>query len=263
MAQAVQEPLTSLNRLGKRVRWIAVRGLASALTGLLVLGIGGRLVMLASRLIHPDAIGRLTENGNRVGEFTIQGTIELLIFGGLLSGIVAGVVWVFVREWMPRRPVIVGASSVAIGGSAFLIDSGNIDFVILGDVRLDLVLLIGLLFAFGFTLVPIDRWLDHRLPGASGVSYGRYAIIAALGAPLTIPAFMSMMNREFCFCDHPPVWLGVFLLLTSGATIWWWTAEIRGADVPPPWLKGTARAFLLVTVLSGATYLLVDLVRIL
>ncbi|NNC44142.1 MAG: hypothetical protein HKO03_12980 [Acidimicrobiia bacterium] len=262
VAQSVLEPVTGLNRLGRRVRWIAVRGLASALTGLLVLGIGGRLVMLISRLIHPDAVGRLTENGNRVGEFTVQGTIELLIFGGLLSGVVAGVIWVFVREWVPRRPVIVGACSVAIGASGFLIDSGNIDFVILGNVGFDLVLLIGLLFVFGLVLVPIDSWLDHRLPAASGISYGWYAIITALGAPMSFLTFMSMMNREFCFCDHPPIWSGVFLLLTAGATIWWWIADIQGADVPPPWLKATARVLLSLTVVSGATYLIVDLLRI-
>ncbi len=39
------------------------------------------MVMLASRLIHPDAVGRITENGNRIGEFTLEGTIGLILFG--------------------------------------------------------------------------------------------------------------------------------------------------------------------------------------
>jgi hypothetical protein len=49
-----------------RIRWIAVGGLAGVVSGVLVLGLGGRLVMLASRLLHPDTAGRLTENGNRI-----------------------------------------------------------------------------------------------------------------------------------------------------------------------------------------------------
>ncbi|MEA1902973.1 MAG: hypothetical protein U9N56_05540 [Actinomycetota bacterium] len=89
-------------RIGGRVRWVAVRGLASAVAGLLVLGVGGRLVMLASRLLHPDAAGRITENGARIGEFTVEGTIELILFGGLLSGVFAGVIWVLVKEWIPQ-----------------------------------------------------------------------------------------------------------------------------------------------------------------
>ncbi|HEY5651539.1 MAG TPA: hypothetical protein VIW46_08840, partial [Acidimicrobiia bacterium] len=63
--------------------------------------------MFISRVLHPDAAGRITENGNRIGEFTVDGTIELIVFGGLLSGVVAGVVWVLIREWIPDNPALV------------------------------------------------------------------------------------------------------------------------------------------------------------
>ena len=62
------------------------------------------------------------------GEFTVDGTIELIVFGGLLSGVVAGVVWVFTREWIPDNPVPVGVGAVAIGGFA-LVEADNPDFV--------------------------------------------------------------------------------------------------------------------------------------
>ncbi len=263
MVNTVDQRLSATDRLARRARWIAVRGLASALTGLVVLGAGGRLVMFGSRLLHPEAVGRLTEGGNRIGEFTVEGTIALLLFGGLLSGAAAGVVWVFIRQWVPQRPVIVGTVAVALGASG-LIDSGNRDFVILGDdVRIDLLLLVGLLFAFGAGLVPIDRWLDHLLPGPSRAWTPAYAIVVALGAPLTIPAFGSMVDEEFCFCAHPPVWTGVFFVLTAVATLWWWIAQMRGADVPSDRLRLAGRLGLSMGVVSGALYLTVDILRIL
>ena len=107
------------------VRWLVVRGLAAVASGTVVLG---------SRLLHPDAMGRVTENGNRIGDFTLDGTIELVVFGGVGSGVVAGVVWVIVWKWIPRHPAVVGFGAVALGGFN-LIDSGSQDFVIVGDQR--------------------------------------------------------------------------------------------------------------------------------
>jgi len=149
-------------RLVGLVRSVALGGLAGAIAGVVVLGVGGRLVMFMSRLLHPEALGRITENGNRVGEFTVEGTIGLIIFGGLLSGLLAGVVWVLVREWIPNKAALVGLGAVAIGGS-FLIQGNNRDFVILQDPRLDLVLLLGLLFLFGVVLYWIDELLDKKM----------------------------------------------------------------------------------------------------
>jgi hypothetical protein len=74
----MQAPPGTWPRIADRLRWFFLSGLASAMAGVVVLGIGGRLVMLASRFLHPEAAGRLTENGNRIGEFTFGGTIELV-----------------------------------------------------------------------------------------------------------------------------------------------------------------------------------------
>lgn len=130
-------------RLAWRIRWVAVRGIASAFAGVLVLGVGGRLVMLASRFLHPDAIGRTTDNGNRIGEFTVEGTVARILFGGLLSGLVAGVIWALVKEWIPPNPALVGFGVIAIGGFQ-LIEADNPDFVILEGPGPDLALLVGL-----------------------------------------------------------------------------------------------------------------------
>jgi hypothetical protein len=237
------------------VRWIAVRGVASAVAGLVVLGVGGRLVMLGSRLIHLDARGRFTENGNRIGEFTIEGTIELLLFGGLLGGVVAGVVWALIGHWVPRHWAVVGAGAVGIGGF-LLIEADNPDFFIVGNPAADIVLLLGLVFLFGAALQWLDPRLDARMPGPSSrVSIASYAILAGLGAPFLVPTFGQFLTEEFCFCESPPRWTGVFVVLAGVASLAWWALELRGRSEPPPWLVQTGRLAVLGAVVAGAVHL--------
>jgi hypothetical protein len=250
-------------RLALRVRWVAVRGLAAVATGTVVLGLGGRLVMLGSRLLHPDAIGQVSENGNPIGDFTIDGTIELVVFGGLGSGIVAGVVWVIVWQWIPRHPAVVGFGAVTLGAYN-LIDSGNRDFVILGDPLPDLVLLVGLLFGFGACLVWVDRWFDSRLPKAAGaVSIGVYSLLVLVGAPFLIPSVGGFFTTEFCFCDNPPIATGVFIVVTAIATGWWWIMNLRGTESPPTTLKRIGSTSVALAVAAGTVHLIAEIATIL
>jgi hypothetical protein len=250
-------------RLVGLVRSVALGGLAGAITGVVVLGVGGRFVMFVSRLLHPEALGRLTENGNRIGEFTVEGTIELIIFGGLLSGLLAGVVWVLVREWIPKKAALVGLGAVAIGGS-FLIQGNNRDFFILQDPSLDLVLLLGLLFLFGIALYWVDGLLDEKMPNQPQ-TFGIvvYSLMVAMAAPLIIPTFASMFSKDFCFCSNPPIWTGVFLTATSLATIVWWVQHLRGADTPSRTLNTIGTTSVALTAIAGAVDLTTEITRIL
>lgn len=91
--------------------------MASLVSGIVILGFGGRLVMYSSRVLHPGAIGRFTENGNEIGMFTVEGTLGLLIFGGITGGLAAAPVWVVMRPWIPRRWAVVGLGAVSMAGS--------------------------------------------------------------------------------------------------------------------------------------------------
>ncbi len=250
-------------RLVGRLRWVSVRGLASVIAGVLVLGIGGRLVMLASRLIHPDAVGRLTDNGNRIGEFTVEGTIGLIIFGGLLSGAIAGVIWAVVREWLSDRVIVVGLGAVAIGGLN-LVSSENRDFVILREPAPDIALLLALIFVFGVTLVWIDRWLDRRLPAARTVtSIVTYSLIVSFGASLMIPLVGSFFSKSFCFCADPPIWIGVFFVIAALVTVSWWVIELRGAETPPEGMKRLGALSVGLTAIAGTVLLADSIITIL
>ena len=261
---AVTDQAESLGvRLVGLVRSVALGGLAGAIAGGVVLGVGGRLVMFVSRLLHPEALGRITEGGNRIGEFTIEGSIELLFFGGVLSGLLAGVIWVLVREWIPKKAALVGLGAVAIGGS-FLIEGDNRDFVILRDPRLDLVLLLGLLFLFGVSLYWVDGLLGEKMtdhPQTFGIVV--YSLMVAMAAPLIVPTFGHFFTEEFCFCSDPPIWTGVFLTATSLATVTWWVQHLRGADTPSQTLNTIGTASVALTAIAGAVDLTTEITHIL
>lgn len=219
--------------------------------------------MLASRFIHPDAIGRVTENGNRIGEFTVEGTVSLLMFGGLLGGLVAGVIWVLVKEWMPPSSTLVGLMVIAIGGFR-LIEADNRDFVILQGPVPDLALLLGLLFGFGVVLHHLDGWLQDRLPKAtSSTSIGVYSVLVAVAVPVTIPTIGSFFTRTFCFCEQPPIWTGIFLVVTALVTLSWWVYHARGTETPSSTMRLVGRASLLLAVIAGIIHLTGQIVDIL
>jgi hypothetical protein len=251
-----------IDRMIRRLRWIAVGGLAAVTSGVLVLGIGGRLVMFLSRLLHPDAVGRFTENGNRIGEFTVEGTLALLIFGGLAGGLFAGVVWVIVKQWIPDNPFAVGLGAVAIGGF-LLIEADNPDFLILRPPGLDLVLLLALIFLFGVVLHWFDKVFDRRLPARRGpVSTIVFLLLAVVGVAVAIPTFGNFFSSNFCGCAEPPVWTGIFLAVTAVVTASWWVLDLRGAQQPPAGLQLIGRVTTTATAVAGSVHLMAQVIAI-
>ena len=84
MVDVVGSSQLTMSRVFRRV---ALLGVAGVISGVLVGGVLGRIVMRISAVAAgPEMVGRLTENGNRVGEFTIVGTMILIVFVGGFSG---------------------------------------------------------------------------------------------------------------------------------------------------------------------------------
>lgn len=244
------------------LRWITVRGAASALSGIVVLGFGGRLLMLASRLLHPDAIGRTTENGNRIGDFTVGGTIELILFGGLLSGLMAGSVWVALRRWIPDHPLAVGLAAAAIG--AFnLVNPDNRDFFVLGEPALDIVMLVTLVFAFGVALAYADRLMERMMPAAENVGVAIiYTLMLGVGLLLAGPGF-GQFTPLFCGCHTAPLWTGVFVWIAGLATVAWWVVQLRGVSKTPTNLEWLGRSSVVLAAVAGLIHLSLRIAEIL
>ncbi len=259
VAQAALETTnvkSSLGRLAEPLRDIARGGLAGLLTGVLVAGVGGRLVMRAAALLVPDATGRFTENGNRVGDITFSGTLGLVIAGGLFFGLFGATIWVVVSPWLPggvgRRAVAAMPVAVALTGVA-LIQASNPDFRILRHDAATVALLLGLVAVAGLTISLVDSWLDRRLPSAnaSALADGIYLVLTIAGGGLVFPIVIA----SYVFGEGP---LGLALVATGLATLVFWARRYRGEPPRPRWLVIAGRAALLGAMVLGVVALLPD-----
>ncbi len=146
------------------LREVAAGSLSGIVVGIVVGGLGSRLVMRLSALAADSFVqGVTTSNGNRVGEITVGGTIALIVFGGVFTGIFGGVLYASLRPWLAPfgrwRGLIFGLGVLALGGSLIL-DAANSDFVILRPPLLNVAMFAALFPIFGIALVPVfDRTL--------------------------------------------------------------------------------------------------------
>lgn len=238
------------------IREIAASGLAAAVAGLIAGGVGGRLAMRISAMLNPVLRGVRSENGNQVGDITTGGTIELVLFGGLLSGVVAAAAWVIIRPWLPsdgwRR---YGAGSVAAVGLAgfAVVQSDNFDFRLLEPAWAHVAMFTGIVGAAGLLAVWFDERLVHRLRWSRRFTPFAFVIVA-LGVLLVPPSLGSFFMEDFCFCGTPPRPAGTMLLITLVATMTTWISRLRGA-AEPSWLSVLGRAASIGAVLAGLIHL--------
>lgn len=242
--------------LSRVLREIAVGGLAGLLVGVVIGGIGGRLVMRLAALLVPDSVGRFTENGNRIGTITVDGSFALILFVGLAAGTFAASIWVIIRPWLPGsvpgRALVVTPLVVGLGTHA-LVDRRNPDFAILGHDPAVVAVLIALIALFGPAMAVADAWLDRRLPdGTPGTPSGAaYGIIAALGVLLTVfmvaPAILG-----------GPLGIGGWAVAVVGiATLVRWLRTVADAAMPT-WLPWVARGAMVVATVGSLIAIVPD-----
>ena len=110
--------------------------IAGALGGVVFGGIAGRLLMLVLRRESPGAVGLTSDDGFEIGEVTLSGSLNLLVFTGLL-GAMAGVAYVALRLGLPAlaRIPLAALLGAALGGTAFINPDG-IDLLVLDPLPL-------------------------------------------------------------------------------------------------------------------------------
>ena len=240
------------------LRDIARGGIAGLVVGLVVGGLGGRLVMRAAALLVPDATGRLTENGNRVGAITADGTLALLIFGGLAVAILMGVIWVVIAPWLPTSTGARGLAAIPVAvafGSPFLIERFNPDFLIL---RHDAVVVASLLVLVAVTAPAMawtDGWLDWHLPNPASVASVAgivYLVLTAIGGLLGALVLVGV-STELSWA------VGATVVLMGMCTLAWWALRLTGEAAPPRTLLLAARSILAAGTVVGLVLLLPEL----
>ncbi len=140
----------------------ALRGLAAifvagGVAGLLVGGLGSRVVMrIAALTARQGAQGLTTEAGATIGRISLEGTLFLVLFAGIGSALVGTAFYLATRPWLPRRrwvrALAFGGLELVVFGTAVL-DPGNPDFTILGRPLLNVLLLGSLFVLHGVVLV--------------------------------------------------------------------------------------------------------------
>ncbi len=154
------------------LRTVALSLWAGLAAGLLVPGLGGRLLMrITAATSPPEAQGRLTDAQERVGEITLEGTIEFLVFVGLFGGVLYGLAHPFVRALLPRRAGPAGAvvAMVLLGtvGVSDPMSPDNSDFALLTPVWLAVALIILVTAVFGVAYIGLAARLEQAVPRLS------------------------------------------------------------------------------------------------
>ena len=189
--------------LGRLVRAMGIGVLAGLAAGFLAGGVGSRLAMRISAIAAgPDQQGVLTENGNRVGEITLDGTLFLLLFGGVFAGLVGGLVYIAVQPWLPRssrwRGLAFGVLLLAVFGFV-VIEGDNFDFHRFGPPLLNVGMFATLFVLFGLVAAPLADRADRAFPAVPPRrrprlrTLGAYALLGVAAIPSALPIGSAVM----------------------------------------------------------------------
>jgi hypothetical protein len=181
-------------------RQFAVMFAAGTAAGVLAAGAGGRLVMRLLAVTSPDAHGRITEADATIGDITVGGTISVLLFGGVIAGVLSALLYVLVGSLLPRGRaggVTLGLLLLVLAGARFEpLRADNFDFNLLGPDWLSVLLFTGLAVFQGLLIWAVAGRLNlHPLPigrrsgGSRAVTAGR--VTTGVLVLVALPGFVS------------------------------------------------------------------------
>jgi hypothetical protein len=204
------EPGSSKRRAGEAVQTLACALTAALGAGLLVLGLGGRLVMRVAAATSTSTVqGMTTEAGETVGEITFSGTLGFLIFVGLLGGLLGAAAYLPLRWALPRTAgpagLVIGALLLGTVGVADALDPDNVDFLIVTPLWLTVTMVVATGLLYGATFTALVARLARSVPIAgepagegSKAAAGAYASLVVLIVPMVlVAAAVYVLARTF------------------------------------------------------------------
>ncbi len=171
---------------------------------------------ISANAAGPEMAGRLTENGNRIGQFTIGGTLFLIVFGGAFAGLAGSALVAGSDPWLrwlgPLRGLGFGVLTLA-ASTTFV----STDFLVLDPPGLNVGMFAGLHIAFGLVVVGLSRVLGSRLPPAGdGRTEIGYLLALAAGGVSVVIELALFTVPGFCGCDHAyAMAVAVVVMLTA------------------------------------------------
>lgn len=161
---------------------------AAVIAGVLVAGLGGRLLMrVMAATSGGRAQGKLTEAREVVGDITLGGTIGFLVFIGIVMPVAASFLYLMLRRFVPTAAILAGLVFGVLLLGTFGIDdpmaADNVDFDILTPLWLAVAAIVGLALLFGMTFTALTARFDAGLPSLDA---GWRAIPAHAGLVLSV-----------------------------------------------------------------------------
>lgn len=152
---------TRVGSLESSVRALAAASAAGGILGVLIGGVGGRLVMGVLASLNPEDEGVISDDGFEMGRITLDGTAQLLL-STLQFGLVGALVYLALRN-LAIGPTWVRIASVTVGGTvvfgAAVIHDG-VDFTLLEPSWLPILLFLAIPLAYiPTTALLIEHWL--------------------------------------------------------------------------------------------------------
>jgi hypothetical protein len=221
-------PFTSLAGLA---RHITIAGLSGLIAGVLVGGIGGRLFMRIAGAIAGDvAQGRRTEAGFTVGEVTMDGSLGLILFIGVFSGLAVASYYVMFFPWIAWagrwRGVMFGITGfAAASATSDLLNPDNIDFVILRNEPIVVGMIVLLFLALGVVIDWLYRLFDTYVPAPDPNVNAVFYVLGGVGLFLGGVTATVIVTGDACDCD-PLVGVVWSIVIVAAATIGWWLSVL-------------------------------------
>ena len=207
--------------------WATLVTVTGTVSGLLIAGAGGRLVMRVLALTSPLAEGRITEAHARVGDITVDGTLGYLVFGALPGAFLSAILYILVHRWLPPGRlggVTFGLVLLALFGATLdPLRAGNSDFDIVGPGWLAVMLFSVVVILNGMLVAAVAGWYSARLPLPTGRSWPAYTPLLAavvyfpLGLLLLAAAALTLIGSALV--PAAPGWWSSRALIRTGRII--------------------------------------------
>ena len=170
--------------------------LAGAFSGFVVGGLGGRLLMFVLAELNPEDSGVRTDDGVPIGQFTVSGTLNLLVITTVI-GVIGGLVLLALRglrfgpKWFRVLSMPLGATMVV---GSMLVHSEGVDFTLLQPVELGVAMTLAVPFLYTLLVAFLaDRWIGDDGGGWMAPAPVPWAARAALTV-LAVVAFTDLMS---------------------------------------------------------------------
>jgi len=201
---------------------LGTASLAGLIAGVLVGGLLGRVAMRVSGFTAgPSMVGARTENGNLVGDITVGGTFALVVFVGIASGLLGGILYALLEPWLrgmrPWHGLVYGVALLAAFGFT-VFDPFNFDFTRFGSAPLNIAMFAALFVVFGV----LTAWLFDRLralPALSGTTARAVDLLALFS--LAMAGFFVASAGVDGLSGNVLVALGIFGALALAALVRW------------------------------------------